>query len=321
MSEFDFLNFKILYGDTLLNQSFTLFNRSDFLVQNNEKYQFQLLKNEVILVQIAFSISENTAKSPFIGPYAGFEFLTTTINTEEFDWFIAQIKNYLSNKGIEKINIKQQPNFFQIPNYNDLFINLHKTQVEYNQHINLTIFNEENLHQSKKRKLKKLISNHFYASKIENPTEAQLHNAYELIAKNRHRKGFYISLDENSFGKLFQNQAVYHLFAVFTVDGKMVATSVAVLINTEIVYHFLPADDDEYLSESPSILLYTYIANYFKSLGFKIFDLGISSLKEIKNEGLITFKKQLGAENIDLITFEINLNSTITDYEINNITT
>ena len=68
-----------------------------------------------------------------------------------------------------------------------------------------------------------------------------------------------------------------------------------------MAYH---GDLAETRGKSPVVLLVKGIYNYAGSRGFQILDLGISSVESRLNNGLYTFKKNLGALESERVTWE-----------------
>jgi len=77
--------------------------------------------------------------------------------------------------------------------------------------------------------------------------------------------------------------------------GKLASLTVTAEIDAQTLYNFYPADSSAYLPYSPTVLLLAYIANWAKTRNFTTFDLGIATEKGQRNEGLMRFKKNMGA--------------------------
>ena len=83
----------------------------------------------------------------------------------------------------------------------------------------------------------------------------------------------------------------------------MIAATVCVLVNEEVLYNFLPAHDENYKSLSPVVFLVQGIYNYAFAESLKFIDLGISSLQGKPQAGLIIFKERLGGQPASKLSF------------------
>lgn len=130
-----------------------------------------------------------------------------------------------------------------------------------------------------------------------------LEKSYSLIAQSRINKGYPVtmSLDQlRDIFELFPND--YMLFGVFDKD-RLIAASVCIRVNHEILYCFYIGDDLDYRSYSPVTTLVNGIYNFCKVNQFRILDLGLSTDKGNLNEGLYNFKKTFGAVDSYKFTF------------------
>ena len=142
----------------------------------------------------------------------------------------------------------------------------------------------------------------FVAQYWENPP---LETVYEFIGAARRRKGFPLTLPKAHFLQMFQSfPDHYHVFAVHD-EAHLAALTVAVKIDAQVLYNFYPADAEEYLAYSPTVLLSAYIVDWAKEKGFSVLDLGIATEEGIPNIGLMRFKKNLGA--IESVKYTITI--------------
>ncbi len=78
-------------------------------------------------------------------------------------------------------------------------------------------------------------------------------------------------------------------------QGNTAATVICFELNKEVVHDFYIAQNYEYASFNPLIGLFNYIFEYYRSLGYEIFNFGISSRGKWIKWGILGFKEQFGA--------------------------
>ncbi|MDR6194232.1 hypothetical protein [Siphonobacter sp. SORGH_AS_0500] len=125
-----------------------------------------------------------------------------------------------------------------------------------------------------------------------NPDWAIVH-AFITAARERKQRPMTMSL-ETLFASVTQLPNVFQVFTA-RFQGKLAALVVTVRINERILYTLYPADAAEFLDLSPLILVNAGLYQYCLTNQYQILDLGISTENGVRNEGLIRFKKNLGA--------------------------
>ena len=255
------------------------------------KHCYLLGENKCVLGYITVTIIENDCFSPARGTFAGFD-CVSELTFEEKCFFV---KSIVTNFKDSNFTLRMPPDF--LLNNGDEWNTILKTNgfeeqfSELNYHFDLT----ENIqfHHSAKRRLKKCLASGFVFEKWENPNSEFCH---KFISEARKRKGFPMSMQIQKFGEMFTLFSErYFVFRVLNAEKETIALSVVVKINDKVLYNFYPADDENYLNFSPSVMLHKGIIEYAKNNKFQYFDLGIATDKGVRNEGLITFKKHLGA--------------------------
>ncbi len=269
------------------------FNDILFLDKYNEftKHCYLLGEYNSVLGYIAVTIVENECFSPAIGTFAGFD-CVSQLTLEEKDFFVKGILAYFNTQNFTL----RMPPYFLLDNGDDwntiLKANGFEEQFsELNYHFDLS----ENIqfHLSSRRRLHKCLAAGFKFEQWSNPNPEFCH---QFISEARRRKGYPMSMSLQKFVEMLVSFSDrYFVFRVLNSEKKTIALSVVVKINDNILYNFYPADDENYLNFSPSVMLHHGIIEYAKVNHFKYFDLGIATDKGVRNEGLITFKKHLGA--------------------------
>ncbi|NJL12580.1 MAG: GNAT family N-acetyltransferase [Microscillaceae bacterium] len=174
--------------------------------------------------------------------------------------------------------------------------------VELNQHIPIRAEAfEAGLHSTARRKYRKLREAGFACLQLSEPDWAAVHT---FVARARQRQGYPISLSSEALEKLAHTfPQDFLVFEVLSSHAERAAMGVLIRINAQILYHFYPADEEKFLSYSPSILLNGGMYEFGQAQGHTQLDLGISTEQGQLNEGLWYFKHQLGAQNSLKITF------------------
>lgn len=130
-----------------------------------------------------------------------------------------------------------------------------------------------------------------------------LEKSYALIVQSRVHKNYPITMTLGMLQEmfmLFPNE--YMLFGVFDNDS-LIAASVTIRVNPEVLYCFYIGDDLHYRSYSPVTFLVAGIYNFCKVHQFRVLDLGLSTDKGTLNRGLYNFKKTFGAFDSYKLTF------------------
>ncbi len=130
-----------------------------------------------------------------------------------------------------------------------------------------------------------------------------LEKSYALIVQSRVDKDYPITMTLGMLQQmfmLFPNE--YMLFGVFDND-RLIAASVTIQVNPEVLYCFYIGDDLDYRSYSPVTFLVNGIYGFCKVHQFRVLDLGLSTDKGTLNKGLYRFKKTFGAVDSYKLTF------------------
>ncbi len=130
-----------------------------------------------------------------------------------------------------------------------------------------------------------------------------LSEGYSLIVQSRTTKGYPVTMsleDLQNMFVLFPHE--YLLFGMFD-RNRMIAASVSIKVNDEILYCFYLGDDLEYRTYSPVTALVAGIFEFCQTHKFSTLDLGLSTDKGIMNHGLYAFKKSFGANDSAKLTF------------------
>jgi len=127
--------------------------------------------------------------------------------------------------------------------------------------------------------------------------------AYNVIKINREEMGNPLNISKNHMEDLLNmNSLTCRCFGVMKEDF-FIATAIIFDVTDEISQVIYWGDISSYRNIKPMALLTTEIFDYYKKIGKKYLDIGISSEDGIINAGLADFKKSIGCSNNIKITF------------------
>jgi hypothetical protein len=177
------------------------------------------------------------------------------------------------------------------------------TATHLNHHIPVTATSFEiKIRPSERRRLRKCVRAGFTAEIWQDPDPNQV---YAFLAESRQRQRYPLSLDFAQLSLLLTQLPQQALVFVVKDQTEIVSLTVGIRVNSKILYNFCPADNLDYRSYSPMVLLNGYLYEYAQRTGIELIDLGVS-LDHLGHEkaSLIRFKENLGAEKSEKVTYE-----------------
>lgn len=276
-----------------------LFNETPHLkgqVQpGDEVLTFLLRKGEDTHARLSVFLVNDQGVSPRRATFGGVESYPE-IPAEALRFFLQEVLNQLRSIGLTRLVIRSfpeglNPALARVLHQRYLDAGFTVTSTELNQHLAVGE-REMMLHDSTRRRLKKSLREGLVFEEWREPVWAEVH-AFVAAARARKQRPMTMSL-ETLQASVTQLPGVFQVFTA-RLQGKLAALTVTVRINDRILYTLYPADDPEFLDLSPLILVNAGLYQYCLDHGYQILDLGISTENGIRNEGLIRFKKNLGA--------------------------
>ena len=302
-----FHNYQILINPAKSRHSppnFTtyLYNSDAHLAQQpcNEQVSFYLMNTKKRVTEAVFHIfiENEDAISPCQAPFGGIEF-NPQLHLEVLQFFWENIEAFLQTQHLKSLQIKVYPVCYQPENaqilhylllHNGFQISAH--DLNYHLPINKQAF-QNKLHQSEKRRLQKCHQQGYSFEQWATPDFDWVHR---FIQQNRERKGYPTSLSAKALQQLFQKFPDHCTLFVLKDAERIIALATGIQVNTDVLYYFLPADDEAYLADSPMVQLIEGLYQYCQKQGYSLLDLGLSTEFSQPNYGLINFKKNLGAK-------------------------
>jgi hypothetical protein len=285
-----------------LKFSAPLFHQPSFIYRQGQTSisSFAFLQSSTGLVEasVSFALQDKHAVSLPAAPFGSF-YAQTRYSKEKAYHFVEEVKKLLKAKGCDRITVKHYPACYGNINHDFFFqaMKAHGFEVlcqEINQYLSITQeAYTSGLHESERRRLKKCHQQGFAAG-YSNAFDAVVW--FDRIVRARTYKGHPLSIDLENLKKINQvNPERYHFFTVKDGD-QTIASAIAVEVLPDVLYYYLPADEEAYQQYSPMVMLIEAMYHFAQEKKMRVLDLGISSSEGLVNEGLRVFKKHLGAE-------------------------
>jgi hypothetical protein len=277
------------------NSEFPIFWNPDYsLLQGDQNLlHWRTVGNVDRAVVIPYKVTAERFKSPGVGTFGGF--YTLEVNTDWNQLFNDLVTEFHSVKEFEIIF---PPAYFEEKVFEsqlDVCLRMFKPEVtvDLNQHVEISGECEGLLSKGNRKKLRQFRERNGIVIKSD---FEDLESAILLLQESRKRLGVHLSMSKEkiieSFVRLPEHYSCYQAF----VDGNLKAAAIVVKLSPESSYVLYWGDSNEAgRSLSPTVALFVAIYNHSQRKGFKVLDLGVSSLNSQVNLGLRRFKANLGA--------------------------
>ena len=237
-------------------------------------------------------------------PFGSF-FVKDSKYLDQFPTFLSSLKAHLRKSDVSAITIKHPSSIYEDFALQSVLeeSGFEKQFADINQHIVLDKNWEKSIHEMQSRKLNALRNRGFEFKKMDN---SELETAHKFISACRQVQGLTINITFDLLTQLNESTGAYDIFGVYR-EGKISALCITVRVTNKIAYYYLPATSPMFRSDSPMVLLIAGMVDYYQSQGFKIFDLGISSIDGNPQETLRIFKNRMGALETEKPMFKLSL--------------
>jgi hypothetical protein len=163
---------------------------------------------------------------------------------------------------------------------------------------------EEILHRSKKSRLKKCHDNQF--SIVSRPLN-KLSEVYDFISACREEKGFTLSMSMAELQRVVNAFSKVFFLHVVMDDHQLVASSISIQVNKNVLYTFYYDHGEQYDAVSPVVFLCEGLFSFCQQNQIALLDLGTANKDGNPNLPLLDFKLSLGAQPSSKLTFVKNL--------------
>lgn len=277
-----------------------IYNSKTFLASNNDLPQIHFYwvekKAQMAYAHVAFSIEESEASSPLMAPFGGVEY-DDDLSTADLCTFLIFVEKELKTKGVLYVNLSQPPQSYgSQENLNEVFIDLKYKIKSKRMFHGISITEKDSISKMsvmEQRRLKKCNKAGFEFKKL---PSSKLSEVYNVIAKWRDLKEKPLSMAWNVMSHARKlNPGMYLPFGVYD-DDKLIAATIAIKVNSKVLYHFYPAHSADYNNYSPMVMLVDGLYTWCYGNQIELLDLGTSYVNNKINQSLVRFKKHLGGD-------------------------
>lgn len=274
------------------------FHQHDFLQEVEDTFYCYVIneKKGACESQFQLSVIDAIGYSPRKAPFGSID-INTSVHISILEEFVDSIVYWAKERNISKLVIKNFPDCYDrqgsalIQNvfFNKKFI---VSNTDIAQYLELGKSFLGLINQSERNRLNKCKREGFIVEKLETFSTREI---YDIILRCKERKGYPTGISFEEFHhKLKRFPETYLVFGVKD-KHKLLAVSICVVINGDIIYDFMHGHLPEYDKFSPVVLLIQGVYDYFSKKGYSILDLGLSSESSNINSSLYKFKQRLGA--------------------------
>ena len=244
-------------------------------------------------IGLVAGIKNNTILSPFSAPFGGLHFRNEILYANEIDNFIDSLLDFSISQGFSGIEITLPPDIYN-QTFNAKTVNafirkgFHLLVPEITNWINLQHFQGTFTQKNSKEYYRQALRNNL-SFEITSDKSEQF-EMYDLICQNRAKFGrpIFMSFDDViDTGKLWP----IDFFKVIDVGKSIVASAIFYRSHPEIAYALFWGDNEKGRPLRAMDFIALNLWSYYKELGFKYIDLGISTETGTPNEGLLRFKE------------------------------
>lgn len=243
--------------------------------------------------------SEGRFESPWRGSFGGFAMAPgVRLPPSQLDGLVSAVESYLRDAGAKDLTLILPPLVYH-PDETSVWINVllragfSIRACELNQAIAITGAFTDRLDAGNRKQIAKAIRARLTCRPL---APEEYHLAYAVIEANRHKKGHQLSMSWAALWSMCEAlPACVRCFGVHRDDGALIAAAICLRINPSVLYVFYWGEIGGVESLSPVTLLANHVYNYCVDERIALLDLGTSTLNGVPNEGLIRYKRHLGA--------------------------
>lgn len=248
--------------------------------------------NKAVIGLIA-GLKNRILQSPFSAPFGGFHFRNEIVYISEIDSFLASLQAYITQQGLDGIEITLPPDIYHLTfnakTINSLLRNGFKSTVpEITNWVNLSQFNGTFCQKNSREYYRQAVRNGLTFSLATDEREKGM--VYDLICKNRAKFGRPIFM---TYEDILDTSNLWPVdfFRIEATKHKIVASAIFYRSRPDIGYAVFWGDNEEGRPLRAMDYLAFNLWTYYKNLGYKYIDLGISTEAGNPNEGLLRFKE------------------------------
>lgn len=279
-----------------------LFNEEAQLRQQDQG-NFRLLTAHNPLTRLADArcalfIDDQLAISPKAAPFGSIEFVET-LPDSALNALIDSLEAEVQRLNVPTLRLTNYPHAYAVRQAERLVSLLQRRGYRVadqwlNFHINVSKRPlAERMHPSERRRVAKCQRSGFRVGHWAHPPVDEV---VRFIEQSRQQQGYPLTIASDRLKLLlraFPDQ--YPVFAVWDADT-LASLSVAVRVRHDILYNFLPADNQRYRTYSPAVLLTQGLYHFCQQQGVTLLDLGVClDAQRAPKPSLMRFKRNFGA--------------------------
>lgn len=235
-------------------------------------------------------------RSPARGTYGAMT-ASPDLPLQALDAFVRVAEEALGARGCREVRVVLPPASHDLPLFSiSVNVFLRRGYTVLGQELNYDLAIDDRplaarMEYGNRKRLNKCLREGFTTAQL---PPADYRRAYAVIADNRRRKGYPVTM---TFDEITRMVEVFgDRVMVFGVSRgrELVAAAVCIAVSRDVLYVFSWGDVEGVQDYSPIVLLAGAIYDHGQSKGFKIMDVGISTVDGAPNHGLIRFKRGLG---------------------------
>lgn len=245
------------------------------------------------VIGLTAGIKNEILRSPFSAPFGGFHFRKENIYISEIDRFTDSLQSYLVSAKLKGMELTLPPDIYHL-SFNAKIINslirngFRFLVPEITNWVDLQKFNESFSQKNSREYYRQAVRNNLVFNVTSDDDDKK--EIYDLICQNRAKFGrpIFMTLEDIlSTGNLWP----VDFFKVNSSDHSIVASAIFYRSFQGICYAVFWGDNDAGRPLRAMDYLIFNLYSYYKNLGFKYLDLGISTESGSPNEGLLRFKE------------------------------
>lgn len=255
---------------------------------------------------LAIGFKDGVMKIPYSAPFGVFEKLQPHIKLEEIEEAMYLLERRAKEKNLSKIFYRVPPIF-----YDESFLSklqnvllrsgyqIESCDLNYQFFLESIDTYEDKILRNARKNLKKARQHGFLF--VHCNMEVEKKEAYEVIAKNRKRKGYPLRM---TYQQVMDTvQLTEHDFFLLKDGGENVAAAIVFRVNEHCYQVIYWGDVEGYADKRPMNLLAYEVYAYYVDKGIQVLDIGPSTEDGIPNYGLCDFKESIGCTMSSKYTF------------------
>ncbi len=174
---------------------------------------------------------------------------------------------------------------------------------DLNFHVDLESWTTKSLSRGNQKKLRIFKENSGITEFADN---SEIDECYEVLMKNRERRGVTLSMSNTIFNDFLRIIPDKFFLIKACMEESIIATAFVIKITKTYWYVLFWGELPEFRNFSPVVAILDFLVTEAKKSGVRILDLGISTHEGTVDEGLVRFKKNLGAVESNKLTLLFN---------------